>query len=115
VKKYLPRSDERVRTCLCSLPSYSTHRLSKRRVLQNYLLVWVDASINETHKDCQHTLTQLRTVVNDVTVFTDPDACADFLGGVTDEKAFVMVSGSLGQPLVPRIHSMTQVDSIYIF
>ena len=88
---------------------------SKRRILQNYLLVWVDASIDETHKDCRYTLTQLRTVVNDVTVFTDPDACVDFLGGVTDEKAFVMISGSLGQALVPRIHSMKQVDTIFIF
>ena len=32
-----------------------------------------------------------------------------------DEKAFVIVSGSLGQHLVPNIHDMPQLDAIYIF
>ena len=87
----------------------------RRRILQNYRLLWVDASIDETNEDCLHAMAQLRSVVNDVTVFTDPDACVDFLGGVTKERVFVIISDSLAQALVPRIHSMAQVSTIYIF
>ncbi|CAF3347209.1 unnamed protein product, partial [Rotaria socialis] len=31
------------------------------------------------------------------------------------EKAFVISSGTLGQYLVPRIHGMPQLDTIYIY
>ncbi|CAF3804796.1 unnamed protein product [Adineta steineri] len=38
-----------------------------QRMAQNYLLVWVDATIDQTSKDYQNMLTQIRAVVNDVT------------------------------------------------
>ena len=91
-------------------------RPSRRsQVLQNYRLVWVDAGIDESNGDCQHTLAQLRNVVNDIKIFQDSDTGVDFLRGIVDERAFVIASGSLGKDLVPRIHSMPQVDTIYIF
>ncbi|CAF0926231.1 unnamed protein product, partial [Adineta ricciae] len=57
----------------------------------------------------------LRSVVNDVNIYTQPDACAQFLNSIGDEKAFVITSGSLGQHLVPEIHGISQVNAIYIF
>ena len=88
---------------------------TRRRRLQNYLLVWVDATIDESSTDCQHSLEQLHTVVNNVTILTELDACVHLLQSVKDEKAFVIVSCALAEDLVPRIHSMGQVDTIYIF
>ena len=87
----------------------------RRRIAQNFLLVWVDAGIDQSNKDSQDTLAQLRSVVNDVTICTQPDQCIQFLNDINDEKAFVIVSGSLGQHLVPDIHAMPQLDAIYIF
>jgi tetratricopeptide (TPR) repeat protein len=43
-----------------------------------------------------------------------PDDCVHFLEGIRMEKAFVIVSSALGQDLVPQIHLMTQVNTIYI-
>ncbi|CAF1595986.1 unnamed protein product [Rotaria magnacalcarata] len=60
-------------------------------------------------------LAQLRHVVNDVTICTEPIQCKQYLDGVKDTKAFIIISGSLGQQLVPDIHSMIQLDAIYIF
>ena len=85
------------------------------QILQNYRLVWVDANINDSDSDCQHSLAQLRNVVNDIKIFQDSDTCVDFLHDVVHEKAFVIASGSLGKDLIPRIHSMGQVDAIFIF
>ncbi|CAF0948581.1 unnamed protein product [Adineta ricciae] len=87
----------------------------RQRMIQNYLLVWVDANIDEKDQGCQNTLTHLRSVVNDVNIYTQPDACAQFLNSIGDEKAFVITSGSLGQHLVPEIHDIPQVNAIYIF
>ena len=87
----------------------------RQRIVQNYVLVWVDAGIDQSNKDNQNTLAQLRSVVNDVTICTQSDQCIQFLNSIDDEKAFVIISGSLGQHLVPDIHAMPQLDAIYIF
>jgi tetratricopeptide (TPR) repeat protein len=87
----------------------------RQRIAQNFLLVWVDNNIDESKEDCRNTLLQLRTIVNDVHIFTQSDQCIQFLDDVEDEKVFVIVSGSLGQQFVPDIHALSQVDSIYIF
>jgi Tfp pilus assembly protein PilF len=87
----------------------------RRRPVQNFLLVWLDTSITSSNKDSQNTLQQLRSVVNDITLFTDPDECVTFIQGVQTEKAFIITSGSLGQALVPCVHPMAQVTAIFIF
>ena len=87
----------------------------KQRRAQNFLLIWLDADIDQTKEDCQNMLTQLRTIVNDVNIFTQLDECIQFLSTIDGGKAFVIASGSLGQCLVPGIHAMPQLDEIYIF
>ena len=87
----------------------------RERNPQNFLLVWVDANINESKPDCQNTLTQLRTVVSNVNLCTTTDQCIQFLQDTKNEKAFLIVSGSLGQKIVPQIHPLSQVDAIYVF
>ena len=95
--------------------SSSAASQSRRRIAQNFVLVWVDASIDQSNKDSQDTLAQLRSVVNDVTICTQPKQCIQVLKDIDDEKAFVIISGSLGQHLVPEIHGMPQLDAVYIF
>ncbi|CAF0766880.1 unnamed protein product [Adineta steineri] len=108
------KSKEKLTTTSNSTAS-SNIRRSRQRTAQNYLLVWVDASIDETNKDCQDTLAQLKNVVNDVNLCTQPDQCIQVLNHFDRERAFVITSGSLGQHLVPEIHDMPHLDAIYIF
>ncbi|CAF1098613.1 unnamed protein product [Adineta steineri] len=82
---------------------------------QNYFLIWVDASIDEQRKDSQDTLNQLKNVVNDINVCTEPNQCIQLLNQIDKEQAFVITSGYLGQHLVPEIHDIPQLDAIYIF
>ena len=99
-----------------SSSSRSTNSSSRsRRVVQNFLLVWLDANVASSSQDTQHALRQLRTVVNDINLFTDPDECVTFLQDIQMEKAFVITSGSFGQTCVPCIHPMAQVDAIFLF
>ncbi|CAF0917433.1 unnamed protein product [Adineta steineri] len=93
----------------------SSIRQQRQRMAQNYLLIWVDASIDETNKDCQKTLAKLKNVVKDVNLCTEADQCIQALNKVDKEQAFVIMSGSLSQHLVPEIHGMPQLDAIYIF
>ena len=89
-------------------------RSGRRRIVQNYLLVWVDANVTTSNEDCQQTLEHLRSIVNDVTVFTQPEECVTFLQSIQLEKVFLIASSTLGQNFTRRIHPITQIDSIYI-
>ncbi|CAF0915527.1 unnamed protein product [Adineta steineri] len=111
------RGSEPTQSTAASSKSTASSNISqpRQRMAQNYLLIWVDASIDETTKDCQNTLVQLKSVVNDVNICTEPDQCVQALNKVDKEQAFVIISGSLGQHLVPEIHGMPQLDAIYIF
>ena len=88
---------------------------NRPRIVQNYLLVWLDVNATTSSQDSHHTLEQLRTTVNDVNTFIEPEQCLTFLQDIQLEKVFLIVSGSLGRDLVPRIHPLTQVDAIFIF
>jgi tetratricopeptide (TPR) repeat protein len=85
------------------------------QMVQNVLLIWLDNNIDDNSDDCRNTITHLRSAVNDINTFTDGEDCIQFLDSISDEKACMIISGSLGQHIVPRVHNMSQVDSIFIF
>ncbi|CAF1052073.1 unnamed protein product [Rotaria sordida] len=86
-----------------------------RRIIQNFLLVWLDANVDESKEDFQNSLKQLRRIVASITTFTDAQQCFDYLSGITKEKAFMIVSGSLGQKFVPEMEAIPQLESVYVF
>ncbi|CAF3351837.1 unnamed protein product, partial [Rotaria socialis] len=84
----------------------------RRRMTQNYLVIWVDGSIDENNSDCRNTLAQLRAVVSDVNVCTTSEQCVEFLNEIDDGKAFIISSGALGQSLTFLMGSnkLTAID-----
>ena len=85
------------------------------QMVQNVLLIWLDSNIDENSSDCQNTITYLRRAVNAVNIFTDEGECIQFLADLANEKACMIISGALGQHIVPRVHDLSQIDSIFIF
>ncbi|CAF1368856.1 unnamed protein product [Adineta steineri] len=83
--------------------------------MQNVLLIWLDSNIDETNGDCQNTIKQLRRAINDINTFTEGDQCLEFIETIVNKKACMIISGSLGQHIVSRVHIMSQIDSIFIF
>ena len=86
-----------------------------RRVFQNFLLVWLDANFNESSADFKSSLKYLRQVVASIETFTDAEECVKFLDQIQKEKAFMIVSGSLGRQVVPEIENKPQLEAIYVF
>ncbi|CAF4528469.1 unnamed protein product [Rotaria sp. Silwood2] len=85
------------------------------RILPNYLLIWLNENIDESKQDCQNALAQLRDIVNDIYIFTSPDDCIDFLTEIDNQKAFMILSGVLGQHLIPIIHEIPQLEITYVY
>ncbi|CAF3359991.1 unnamed protein product [Rotaria socialis] len=83
------------------------------------VVVWSDGSIgkNSNSNDDLNTLIQLGHIVNKqrklIHTFNELDQCQDFIKCVNN--VFLIVSGTMGQQLVPLIHDLEQIHSIYIF
>ncbi|CAF1473876.1 unnamed protein product [Adineta steineri] len=97
-----------------SMSAIANRRMNMQR-MQNIFLVWLDNNIDNNDIDCSNTIKQLKCVVNNVNTFTVGEQCVEFIRTITNNKICMIVSSSLGQNIVPCVHDMSQVDSIFIF
>lgn len=88
---------------------------SRRHIAQNFVVIWMDSGIDQFGDDHRNTLTQLRSIVNDVNIFTQRDECIDFVTEVEDIKVFLIVENTIDREVVPLIHDIPQLDAIYVF
>ncbi|CAF1153648.1 unnamed protein product [Adineta steineri] len=99
--------------------TFSKDAVANRRInmqrMQNILVIWLDKSINDNNADCSNIIKQLKCIVNNVNTFTDEEQCIEFIQTTTNNQICMIVSGSLGQHIVPHVHNMSQVDTIFIF
>ncbi|CAF4586402.1 unnamed protein product [Rotaria sp. Silwood2] len=92
----------------------STGMPSRWQLAQNYLVIWVDSNIDMENQDCKNTLVQLHSAADQVYTFTEPDECVNFLIEAHDQKVFLILPETIGQQLVPLIHDIPHLDSVYI-
>ncbi|CAF1352639.1 unnamed protein product [Adineta steineri] len=95
--------------------SAAANRSMNMQRMQNVLLIWLDNNINENNADCNNAIKQLKRVVNNINTFTDGDQCVEFIQTINNNKVCMIVSGSLGKHIVPCVHDMSQLDTIFIF
>ena len=84
------------------------------QMVQNVLLTCLDKDIDDTSADCRNTINQLRCAVTTINTFTDGEECIQFIETITDNRACMIVYDALVEHIIPRVHSMSQVDSIFI-
>jgi hypothetical protein len=88
---------------------------TRRHTIQNFRIIWLGVTINESVKYSQNSINHLRQWVNTIDTFTDADECVDFLSEIKDDEVFMIVSNAFGRNIVPIIHEMFQLNSIYVF
>ena len=83
--------------------------------LEELSVMWVDSNVNKTD-DCLDMVNKLRSVVDSLQTFDNIDECLSSIHSNTrEERIFLIVSGEFGQTLVPPIHHLSRIVSIYIF
>jgi len=114
----MPRPSEDITAAIWTA-SHTNRELSQptyTRIVQNFRLIYLDANIDEVNdNDWWDNISKLRRIIYTIDTFADADKCIQFLTNIKDEMVFLIVTGYIGQHVVPIIHSMTQLDSIYIF
>ena len=83
--------------------------------VQNEILIWLDINIVKDSDSYQATTIPLQSVIHNIFTYADSEACFQFIQTISNEKVCLLISGSIGQFIVPRIHHMTQVDSIVVY
>ncbi|CAF1427681.1 unnamed protein product [Adineta steineri] len=82
--------------------------------LEIFSLIWLDANVNV--KDTRDTEVKLRSIINYIKKFQNVKQCQQYIEQTSQEdRLVIIVSGRLGQEIVPFIHQLRQVISIYIY
>jgi hypothetical protein len=83
--------------------------------LEIYSLLWLDSSANDSQETNQ-AQQYLRTTINYVKLFKKSNECEAYIRSLgKDDRIVLIVSGRLGQEIVPRIHQVQQVSAIYVY
>ncbi|CAF1201967.1 unnamed protein product [Rotaria sordida] len=77
--------------------------------------MWVDASVNSSKENLQAQKTLIK-IHNEFKTFESVDECENAIQQLSKtSRAIIVISGGFGRELLPRIHDLPQVLTIYIF
>ncbi|CAF2096809.1 unnamed protein product [Rotaria magnacalcarata] len=84
------------------------------RYLGLFCLIWLDANINA--KETRDTEQNLRSIINNLKKFQDVKQCQEFIERRSqNDRLILIVSGQLGKEIMPCIHKIRQVISVYVY
>ncbi|CAF1241071.1 unnamed protein product [Rotaria sordida] len=92
--------------------------LSNEKVkLDDINIICLDINCNDKSSSNLKFLNELEQIVNSVQIFDDSNLCEKFLKNDfnDNEIIFFILSDKLIQQIVPRIHELIYIDSIYVF
>jgi hypothetical protein len=93
----------------------TTSFVQPKQNLETYCLIWLDAAVNSSEENVE-AQQQLRTFVNHLIIFDSDNECEEYIRSIPKEDRIVfIVSGRLGEKIVPRIHHLQQVFSVYVY
>ena len=82
---------------------------------ETYSILWLDPSVTDAkeYRDAQQ---RFRGTINYIRTFKTSDECEQYIQSVpTQDRIIFIVNNQLGQELIPRVHQLRQICSIYIF
>jgi response regulator RpfG family c-di-GMP phosphodiesterase len=82
--------------------------------LEIFSIIWLDS--NDDIDEIQNTEQKLRAIINHFKRFQDAKECQQYIEQKPKHDRLVLiVSRQLGQEIVPFIHNLRQVSSIYVY
>jgi hypothetical protein len=89
--------------------------LQRNCFIQDFIVVWLDENIDKASTVYLDLIKNIRSVVNTIETFTDPDQCIDFITDINRVKVFMIISNAFSCCTIPCIHDIPQLEAIYIF
>jgi hypothetical protein len=83
--------------------------------VETFSLIWLDATVNTSEENIKSQAI-LRESINQLTTFYNGDECITHIQNRSvNDRIILISSGGLGQLIVPQIHELRQIFSIYIY
>lgn len=83
--------------------------------VETFSLIWLDATVNTSPENIK-SQSILRESINQLKTFDNGDECIKYIEYLSANDRIILISsGSLGRSIVPRIHELRQIFSIYIY
>ncbi|CAF0878209.1 unnamed protein product [Adineta steineri] len=96
------------------LPNDDFYTNTDDKSLEIFSLIWLDANVDV--KDIRDTEVKLRSIINHIKKFQDVKQCRHYIEHRSQkDRLVIIVSGRLGREIVPYIHQLRQVISIYVY
>ena len=92
----------------------TTNIEQNKKNLETFSLIWLDACVNDSVENIE-TQQRLRTFINHLKTFQHANECIQYIASLPKDRFVLIVSGRLGQEVVPQIHNLRQVYSIYVY
>jgi 2-phosphoglycerate kinase len=84
------------------------------RNLEIFSLIWLDENVNI--KSSRDTEQKLRSIINHLKKFEDVRQCQEYIEERSKkDRLILIVSDQLGEEIVPLIHNLRQMMSIYVY
>ncbi|CAF2623785.1 unnamed protein product [Rotaria sp. Silwood2] len=80
---------------------------------EDFIIVWLDENQDKT-TDYFDTRQHLRYVIQYLRTFSDTNDCVDFITSQRTDNIFFLTSETFGKIVIPHIHELCQMASIYI-
>ncbi|CAF1167147.1 unnamed protein product [Adineta steineri] len=97
-----------------ALPNDDFNTNTDDKSLEIFSLIWLDANINV--KETRGTEQKLRSIINHIKKFQDIKQCQQYIEQRSQQDRLILiVSGRLGREIVPDIHQLRQVISVYVY
>ena len=82
--------------------------------LEIFSIIWLDTNVDI--KETRNTEQKLRSIINQLKKFQDIKQCQQYIEQKSSKDRLVLVlSEPMGQELVPAIHQLRHVISIYVY
>jgi hypothetical protein len=95
-------------------PTNKSNGCLRRKKIDNMTLIWLDKRIGRTDEN-YYSMKRFCDLFNNIRTFNRIDSFIDYLYNEVNEAIILVVSGSFGSQIIPKIHLFNLIDSIYIF
>ncbi|CAF1351432.1 unnamed protein product, partial [Rotaria sordida] len=83
--------------------------------LESFSLLWLDRSVNASQENIA-AQSKLRAIINHLKTFEKAEECEKYIRKCPEtDRIVLIVSGGLGQQIVPQIDQLPQLSSIYVY
>ncbi|CAF0833286.1 unnamed protein product [Rotaria sordida] len=98
-----------------SVTQSEKNSIRQYRSMENIVVAWLDATVDNTDDDTIRSKIQLRQIARTIKTFSDPEKCIQWIKEVKNEKIFLIASGNLSENILEQVDSYAQLAGIYIF